>query len=1710
MAIPKDPRYDVLFCDVDANGNANKKMGLVLRESGGAVDFGVQAVSPYANRITQGDLQDSDFSRGTVRTQRDWTGGFGKLFTYKETDSYLEGTADTRFKNQVIIGPKVRRSRFYSTSDPEYLGEGAANTTTKVQSEWVKRDTLAFNASAKWEASGKEEKSWEASDDISPFGDDSSASESFKSYASRTNSRVVSTAGPLGETETYPDASYAAVAGNFVGGKVYFNFTPPVPVDDYQISQINRRKIISFTVFLHNSQYSVSNAEAVVTVFDQYNTVSKQKHVFLAPSSTLAAVTFDLNADDFVGDFFVVKIESLNLNTLWISMSNDIAANTLDQVYKGKFSFTVEHEWTEVKESLKGSYIVFRYRNRTGSTVSLNKIFIDCQASADGSFILAGSTNSNINPNGSSASWTKPFDAYRTRRWIEVSLPSPVSVINNGAYWFAVLCNPSILGNQSISVFYSTNASENFYIRTFDSIDSFTFGESGNVSGKEINFQINTLVSYGDPDTRAGQHVYWNVLFGKSGVVSSVQIQLQKTFEIGGGCPVYFCVSKSPIVYSNGTISSNDPDFQKISISPTFTKEDYLIPVNFISVSSGTVLYMAVIVIAITSAGRTNLSVFGSSRDGYSVDTYSILGTRSTKTSYQNQFVYCSFNEGNSSDFPYWGKLVYKSNEISAPFQFKAAYNRNHTLRLKMKVGLISSSTFIPNWTLGAYLKISVMNGATEFASKTFSFSEAFPNGVENTPFGITEKWVAFDFGTKSSAANTTYTIKVTPYANASVTQSISVFVYGSSDATSSKNVYSASYDYNTGAFGTPVLATSSSKNGRLYQSWFSSNDMPTTDNLSERSSVYWHEYYGIDRRIAWTIVSKAESSWPLASVRFHAKLVKWLGDAKLTLKIYNNNGGEPGTTLLSSADVSSAVFGGISSKSGWVTVSLPSVYSVSSSRTTLWVALECDTPGVDDKIEFDITCGKNGNYQTRLSSATDGLPFGSWSADGLISANVSSYQSSTRTITTTAAHAFKAGMRVKIGSSVYEIESIGSSTIKTKTSVSPAPSASASIVEVIDYDPIWILNNGSGSIGQVQIPPINFGGKWYCAGGTQLYQLNASSQNVASGRVASYNSSTSTITLQSSHSFVAGMYIAVLDNVRKITGVSGLNLTLDSGISPAPSSGDIVSGSAVWVAVYTFASKIECVASLGDYMYVGLGEAASCQRGSIASGVFSFSAIADGTSPVYGKYMRQHLGYLYISRAVGGTNSLRATNGDLTKWDKITVGTADIEVTALATLGANLIVLSKTKMFEISSIYASHMYNYEIEANTNNGRGSIQWVADGRLYIPIKNGLNAFDGVKMTPVGPEQDYGLPNKMQGYVSCMSGTKDFLFASIDAGSSGYSSVLAWNGRGWHTIYKSPEIGRTIQAIGMEAITDSRPRLWIFEGFQASYITFPNLTDNPYQYVGAEYDSDDYFVSSWFGGELSAVLKDMQSVFIKADDCSQTSTITVELEADNSGVWHKIGEVTESPYVEFLTEPPNISAKRIVSVNSTGARTIIYVDGTVGDVTSGMFVSVNNEVRQVSRTGTTSANIGFIELANSLLEDPSAGDLVLPSRPVGKEFRYRVTLKNNGDSSKSPRLVRVSFRMQEYTLGRFRFSLSAVIDDEVLLRTGAVDRDTEATDYRAEIYSWMKRTTPFVMVAPDGKNWRVKIMSGSESSWTRKEIGQNNQRFSSVIQLQLDEV
>lgn len=527
------------------------------------------------------------------------------------------------------------------------------------------------------------------------------------------------------------------------------------------------------------------------------------------------------------------------------------------------------------------------------------------------------------------------------------------------------------------------------------------------------------------------------------------------------------------------------------------------------------------------------------------------------------------------------------------------------------------------------------------------------------------------------------------------------------------------------------------------------------------------------------------------------------------------------------------------------------------------------------------------------------------------------------------------------------------------------------------------------------------------------------------------------------------------------------------------------------------FAATITALAVLGSTLYIAVGDSSDMQ--STQSG----STFVPVTSRRY-TYLYAYSGYLYACKSSGGAAALSYFNG--TAWADLTLGTAATLPTALTGFSNEIIITTTAGMYSLSSNYVYQVLDFSSQQSAVNGKGAAVWPGSGLLYVPIRNSLIAYNGQTTTQAGLDLLEGLPAGEQGRISAMAGTANWLFAGVDAGTTGRSGVYVYNG-GWHCLLKAASTGARIQAMGIEAVTDAGgvPRLWWAEGMDMYYIALPQTTDNPYLYSGSTYQSTGYINGSRWLGELAGIDKDLQSVVIRSENCSAGQTIQVQIELDRSGQWWTVGTVTKSPLQELELLAASMVTKTIVAGSTD---TIILVTGgsTLADMAAGSFVRIGAEVRQV-----ISVDSATRFTLNRPLDAgaPAGGTLVVSSRPAGREVNYRVVLATT-DNTRSPKLLSVSIRYMEQLIDKARITLSIPVGDCSVYRNGAKSSLTGAQLYDALVV-WGKRLTPFFLVGPDGISWRVKC-AGS-MSWngiTRTTDMKQTRKVKGTLTMQLMEV
>ena len=199
-----------------------------------------------------------------------------------------------------------------------------------------------------------------------------------------------------------------------------------------------------------------------------------------------------------------------------------------------------------------------------------------------------------------------------------------------------------------------------------------------------------------------------------------------------------------------------------------------------------------------------------------------------------------------------------------------------------------------------------------------------------------------------------------------------------------------------------------------------------------------------------------------------------------------------------------------------------------------------------------------------------------------------------------------------------------------------------------------------------------------------------------------------------------------------------------------------------------------------------------------------------------------------------------------------------------------------------------------------------------------MKSGIQRYYNQQVDAVGPDRDTGLPDDRQGQISDMMGYPGRYFAAIDAGD-GYSSVLLNNNSGWHEIYRAPNAGERITALGYQAISGDRPdRLWIAVGDDIVWLAMPSNTLKAYYDDQAEYTHESVLVSSWMSIGMVDVIKQWGSMNVMAENLEEDAVyIEADYQIDQDPTWYQMADFyTESPTQEVKFKATfGVTAKRL---------------------------------------------------------------------------------------------------------------------------------------------------------------------------------------------------
>ena len=200
-----------------------------------------------------------------------------------------------------------------------------------------------------------------------------------------------------------------------------------------------------------------------------------------------------------------------------------------------------------------------------------------------------------------------------------------------------------------------------------------------------------------------------------------------------------------------------------------------------------------------------------------------------------------------------------------------------------------------------------------------------------------------------------------------------------------------------------------------------------------------------------------------------------------------------------------------------------------------------------------------------------------------------------------------------------------------------------------------------------------------------------------------------------------------------------------------------------------------------------------------------------------------------------------------------------------------------------------------------------------------MQGSIQRYYNQQLDSVGPDRDAGLPEDRQGAIADLLPYPGRYFAAIDAGDDGYSSVLLNNNSGWHEIYRAPNAGERITALGYLPISGKRPdRLWISVGDDIVWLVMPSNTLKAYYDDQAEYTHESVMISSWMSIGMVDVIKQWGSMNVMAENLEDEAVyVEADYQIDQDPVWYPMsGNYIESPDQEIkFNNTFGVSAKRL---------------------------------------------------------------------------------------------------------------------------------------------------------------------------------------------------
>jgi hypothetical protein len=226
-----------------------------------------------------------------------------------------------------------------------------------------------------------------------------------------------------------------------------------------------------------------------------------------------------------------------------------------------------------------------------------------------------------------------------------------------------------------------------------------------------------------------------------------------------------------------------------------------------------------------------------------------------------------------------------------------------------------------------------------------------------------------------------------------------------------------------------------------------------------------------------------------------------------------------------------------------------------------------------------------------------------------------------------------------------------------------------------------------------------------------------------------------------------------------------------------------------------------------------------------------------------------------------------------------------------------------------------------EISALRSETNGVAHTVSNVYLVFNLGQYIEKYYQHNLDDIGPNRDEGLPSNRQGDPTCLLSFPGRIFLSVDAKTTGYSTIMLQREGGWHEIYRAP-YGCPIHDMIVQVVPNMSTRLWISQEYDILYVPMPTDTWNPKNDSDFRYTHESVITTGWITAGFMDILKFWNTVKLYTENLSGTDQyIVCEYQTEDGGLetctdWTEIEDTFDtSPFQEIEVSDDNITARRI---------------------------------------------------------------------------------------------------------------------------------------------------------------------------------------------------